>query len=278
MLWVVLFLALAAAAFSLSVRTHVRETSSEVAVAEARVLAEAGVHLALHDLVNARQTRNWQRRFPADARAHSCGMEAGRVVIVVEDEAGKVDLNAAPEGLLSLLIAGVGVPRDDARQLAAAIADYRDRDDARSPDGAEAEDYAKAGRTIGPKNAPFDSTAELAQVLGFHSALVARLMPFLSVHSGLPGIDPARASSVLVAVLGGGTSPSGQLRLPAELRAISPQRVFRITATATTGRGARFARQAVVRLAPSRSRHYAMLVWQQVDATGHPDVSDGGPC
>lgn len=275
-LWIVLFLALAAASFTLSVRTHVRQTSSEGAAAEARALAEAGINLALHDLLNARQTRGWKRRFAPDGRAYACSMEGGRVTVVVEDEAGKVDLNAAPEALLSLLIAGVGVPTDAAKILAAAVADYRDRDDTSLPGGAESEDYAKAGRVTGPKNAPFDATAELAQVLGFDSALVARLMPFVSVHSELQGIDTARASAALMEVLGAGVG--GTARLPAELRAVSPQRVFRITATATTGQDARLARQAIVRIAPSRSRHYAVLAWQQVDAVDRQTAADHGPC
>jgi general secretion pathway protein K len=275
-LWIVLFLALAAATFTLAVRTHVRDASTEAAAAEARVLAEAGVNLALHDLVNARQTRNWKRRFPPDGRAHACGTTAGRIAVAVEDEAGKVDLNAAPEALLSLLMIGVGVSPDDAKRLAAAIADFRDRDDNSLPGGAEAEDYAKAGRGIGPKNAPFDSTAELAQVLGFDSGLVGRLLPFVTVHSELPGIDMARASPALMEVLGGGTG--GTARLPAELRAISPQRVFRITSTAMTEQDARFARRAIVRIAPSRSRHFSVLVWQQVDAKEQPIAADLGPC
>ena len=95
----------------------------------------------------------------------------GRVLVTVEDEAGKVDLNSASEPLLRALLAGAGATPVEVDRITAAILDYRDADNLRRPDGAEADEYRLAGRQNGPKNAPFDSIFELGQVLGVDAAL-----------------------------------------------------------------------------------------------------------
>mgnify|MGYP001321870935 CR=1 FL=1 len=278
-LWVVLFLALAAAAFTISVRSHVQETSAEAASADARALADAGTQLALHDLVNARISRGWQRRFPTDGRAYTCTIGAARVTVAVEDEAGKIDLNTASDLLLRRLLVGTGLAAVEAERRAAAIIDYRDADSVRREAGAEAEEYFQAGRRNGPKNAPLDSPLELAQVLGIDTALMARLRPFVTVHSGLQSIDPSKAAPALLAMLGAEASLGTSARLPADIRATSsPQRVFLVRAQATGERGATFAREMVVRVAPSRSRHFAVLAWRQADAIPGTDSTDLGPC
>ncbi len=277
-IWVVLFLALAAAAFTMSVRSHVQEASAEAASADARALAEAGTQLALHDLVNARLARGWQRRFPADGRTYACSIGVGRVLVTVEDEAGKIDLNTATEAVLRRLLVGAGRSADEAERLAAAILDNGDPDSVRRQGGAEADDYRQAGRRTGPKNAPLDSPLELAQVLGVDAALLAKVLPFVTVHSGLQGTDLSKATPALSAMLGAGTSSGASARLPADMQAISPQRVFLIRAQAVGERGATFVRETVVRVAPSRTRHFAILAWRQVNASPAAQGTDLGPC
>lgn len=274
MIWVVLFLALAVVSFTLSMRSHVREASVAASAAEASALADAASQLALHDLVNAQWSRAWQRRFPPDGRAYGCSIGSGRVVVTVEDEAGKIDLNTATEALLRALLIGVGRPASEADRLTAAILDYRDADNVRRPDGAEASDYKQAGRRNGPKNAQFDSILELAQVLGVDADLLANVRRFVTIHSGLAGIDPSKASPELAAALAAGArfvqpppgAPGGEVRpssFPALLSAISPQRFFLIRAQATGERGARYTRETIVHVSPSRSRPYAVLSWRR---------------
>jgi general secretion pathway protein K len=63
--------------------------------------------------------------------------------------------------------------------------DWRDPDNLSQPvGGAEDPAYASAGLAWGAKDAPFDSVAELAQVLGMRPALVASAAPHLTVYSG----------------------------------------------------------------------------------------------
>src|SRR3546814_12846249 len=59
-------------------------------------------------------------------------------------EAGKVDLNTAPQELLARLMRVGGADEATADRVAAAITDWRDADDLRRPQGAELQDYAAA--------------------------------------------------------------------------------------------------------------------------------------
>lgn len=285
MLWVLAFLSLAIAGFTLAARSHVQEASAEAASADAASLADAGVHVALGDLVNAQWARTWRRRFPPDGTAQTCSLDGGRLVVTVSDEAGRIDLNGATPEILTALFTGLGRSRDDARGLAAKLVDWRDADSRKSPDGAEGDDYRDAGRP-GPKNALFVAPEELAQVLGFDAALLAQLRPFVTVHTGIVGIDPTKASPELVAVLagtvaaGGGAVMAGlqRSRLPPSFVEPSSQRLFRIRAQALTGRGAAFAREVVVQVIPGRTRLYTVLAWVRVDALSIPQARDLGAC
>jgi general secretion pathway protein K len=293
-LWTLLFLAFAAGVFSLATRSHIRTTSAVGDRARAEALADAGAHLALIDLIDQQRDRRRQRRFPVDGRILTCSApDGGRIAVLVRDEAGRVDLNTADERLLGALIAGLGVAPDQARRHAAAILDFRDADNARRPDGAEAEEYQQAGRTAGPKNAPFDAVAEIDQVLGLDAATLAKLRPWLTVSSGHQGVDPGFASDELVELLAAGhdkvttlgsSAPrieaGGRSRLPSIFAAASPQRVFQVLARGSLASGASFVREMIVHVAPSRSTPYAIRVWGQAnaDTVDLQRAEDVGPC
>lgn len=133
--------------------------------------------------------------------------------------AGLVDINQAPTALLQALLATAGVDAGEAATLAGRIIDWRDDDTSRITDGAsESLDYA-GNRNGGPKNAPFQTVLELAQVPGFDPDFVKRLLPFATVSSGLatvhpdlvdpelllnvPGIDGATVNRLLAFIAGG---------------------------------------------------------------------------
>lgn len=292
-LWLLVFLAFAAIVFSYALRSHVRSAAVIAPRAQAEGLADAGVHLAIADLVQANRDRRHKRRFAIDGTGLGCSApDGGRVVVVVRDEAGRIDLNAATEPLLGALIAGAGVAPERARTLAAAILDFRDGDDTRRPDGAETADYLAAGRTAGPKNAAFDSVLELDLVLGFDAETLARIRPWLTVGSGHQGVDPAQAAPQLVAMLTAGHDRlSGKTTivraadgdrpvLPVALAGNSSQRVYRIVARGIAASGVPFVRDAVVQIAPTRTTPYAIRAWQQtgIEAFDASRIEDAGKC
>ncbi len=254
---VVALLALIASAFSWSIRSHVRLTANLAASAPAEALADGGVELAILDLLASREDRLRQRRFPIDGAPVTClAPDGGVLTIVVSDEAGKVDLNAASEPVLAALVAGTGASRAAAERVAAAVADFRDADDRLRDGGAERAQYQAAGRASGPKNAPFAVIEELGQVLGVTPEVFAVLRPHVTVHSGLAGVDPGVMTRDLAQLLaaGGGQSVGAGAMLPAFI-ASSTRRAFSIKIDAVMPNGARFVRDALVELTGTRENH-----------------------
>jgi type II secretory pathway component PulK len=67
------------------------------------------------------------------------------VRVRVTEEAGKIDLNAAPAELLAALLQAPASEAAEAERLVAAIVDFSDEDRLPRPGGAEDPDYLRAG-------------------------------------------------------------------------------------------------------------------------------------
>lgn len=190
---------LSAIAIALSHRagTLARTAQAETMAIAAQARVDGIVRLIAFRLADRTFANQWRR----NAEPLSCRLEADVVTIEVIDAGGLVDLNAAPAGLLAALLRGVGVDREQTEKLASAIVAFRGTS---SPDedGRTLAAYAAAGLTFGPKLAPFETVAELDQVLGLDPGLVAALRPFVTVGSRLPGLDPLVAPGSLLAALG----------------------------------------------------------------------------
>jgi type II secretory pathway component PulK len=268
-------LGLIATGFLASLRVHLVETSVYASRAEAEALADAAVNIAVLDLVAARADRRRPRRFAVDGTVTTCRIGEATVEISVQDESARIDLNAAGEPLLTALLVAAGAEPPMADRLTQAILDWRDADSEKRPEGAEAETYRAAGRPHGPKNAQFDSVEELAQVIGMDAPLISRLAPYVTVHSGLAGLDPGVADPTLLEnLLAGARRIEAGSSDPADLRArfrrqfpqfvaVSSQQRFAIRAT-TRLAAATFVREAIVEVVSERARvAYAFRSWRQ---------------
>ena len=199
-LWISLLLGLLAASYAFSVRTETRVTTGVRERAEARALAEGAAYFA------GALVRAWApEELPVQLNGLPVTWEfAGRKVILRAGAAsGRIDINRAGRDLLASALLHAGAPVERADALADAIVDWRDRDDARSLNGAEAPDYAAAGFHPGPKDAEFDSVDELGQVLGMTPEVLERLRPLVTVYGG-GGIDPRYAPKEVLLMLSGG--------------------------------------------------------------------------
>lgn len=272
-------LALVVATFAHVARGQVKAAAAYVESARAEALADAGVNLAIFDVVSAREGERPGARSNLGAAGRACSIDdgAGVLSIAVQDEAGKVDLNIASEALLRALVLGAGVGGGEA--AVDAILDFRDADDNRRPSGAERAEYRAAGRSDGPKNGAFLAIEELTSVLGLTQADLERLRPFVTLHSGQMGIDPNAASPALLEVLSRGVrdsglafkSPEGNLAkfpstgapLPEELMGGSVLRAFSVRSEARMQSGAVFVREAVVELGAARSALYIVRRWSR---------------
>ncbi len=161
--------------------------------------ARAGMEYSLLRITDSYPGERW----PRDGRVQHWNFGGHSIEVSVVDESGKVDINHADAILLSALIRTVGTEPIDAGRVAAAIVDWRDVDDLRQPTGgAEDPDYTEAGRTYGAKNAPFETLAELQQVLGMTHQLYVEVLPYVTIHSGRALPDQAYAPAAVLTAMG----------------------------------------------------------------------------
>lgn len=197
-IWVLVLLSLVAAGFS---RLVTVETDTGIWLSEqvqAQAAAQAGVHRALMGL----SSRDKEQRWLADGQPREFVWEGLQTSILVRSESGKVDLNYAPEQLLSGLLRQLDSSRD-AVALAQALIDWRDRDSNTQEYGAEEPEYQSAGLPYVPANAPLGGVDELSQVLGFDADLVEQLRPFVTIYARRPKIQARSAPLEVIAALPG---------------------------------------------------------------------------
>ena len=177
--------------------TLIRETREEtrfegavIEDAKAEALAEGGIQQTMAELLTPPGNGAWE----ADGTSHQIRLGEGVVVIRIEDESGRIDLNRADLATLESMFVSIGLATDEAQHLAAAITDYRDPDNIKTPGGAEAFDYEAAGLKHGPKNGPFDSPEEAMQVLGMTPDILRAISPLITVHSPSGEVNRQAAS------------------------------------------------------------------------------------
>lgn len=111
------------------------------------------------------------------------------VEIDVEAESSRINLNdAAPEELeqwiADVLKAGLEEDAELALTLAHRIVDWRDENDLRQLQGAEADDYRRAGLDYAPTDGPFRHISELRDVMGIDGEILEMLTSEAAVVTG----------------------------------------------------------------------------------------------
>ena len=117
------------------------------------------------------------------------------------EERGRLDINEVSPQLIASFMEAAGLERGDAARIADAVADFRDPDDDRRPNGAEDSDYTAAGEILGAKDAPFETIDELYRVPGMTPELFERIAPELTIYSGLERPDGESATPIVRAAL-----------------------------------------------------------------------------
>ncbi|WP_299340535.1 type II secretion system protein GspK [uncultured Pseudoxanthomonas sp.] len=198
-LWLVALLTALVGAYALTARMEALQGRVGSRGAIAQEVARAGIEYALVRVADRNPETHWQ----PNGRPYAWTFDGQQVQVRIVDETGKVDLNQADVPLLSRLMQALGEPADASDALAAAIVDWRDADNLTQPvGGAEDSDYAAAEREYGAKDAPFDTVAEVEQVLGMTPDLYARLAPFLTLYSGRAQPDATYAPGPVLQAMG----------------------------------------------------------------------------
>lgn len=290
-LWGVVLLTLLATSFSFSLRTEARLTTALMERARAGAAAEAGVHRLMATLAGTDR-----RRLEAlDARMRFDGMD---VVLRMEPENARIDLNAAPAALLEGLLrrAAAGVSQDiDAVAVVDAILDWRDTDSVPRPRGAEASDYEAAGLAMRPRNSALLSVSELSRVRGVSPDLYQALAPLVTVYAWSPRVDALSASREVLLAVPGLDEASVQAFLAQRREDPNPRRamtllagaeryvastgsgVFSLAAYASAAGGVKATRRAVVKLTGNSTRPVSVLAWFEDAAAALPALAEQAP-
>ncbi len=188
-LWLTVMLTVIAASFAYGMRNEALAARNTVSWAQARALADGAVYRTVFELLRPKVSPDvWA----ADGTLHAGTPTVRASLSSATDESGKIDINVASDDLLrGLLKTAGGLDDATAASLVDAIGDWKDADDLRRPNGAEAADYKAAGSPYVPANAPFETLPELQRVLGMTPALYAKVADSLTVHSRQAGINPA---------------------------------------------------------------------------------------
>lgn len=221
-LWVLTLLSLIAASFMRTTRTEINLAYNLVENAKAEALADAGVHRVMWSLLQPYENGGWQ----IDGTPYVWRYNGGQVVISVQDEYGKIDLNRADATALRGLLSAIDLPLpeggaaklslDEIDALTDAILDFRDPDDLTRLNGAEDADYRAAGLEWDAKDGFFASETELYQVIGMTPAIYEAIRPAVTVHSRRARINANTAPELVRRALDIEPSIASELTLEGE--------------------------------------------------------------
>jgi general secretion pathway protein K len=256
-LWLLVLMTVIASSHSSNIRTETRLAFNHVETTKARHLAEAGLNHALLELL-ANDHSN-EQHWKLDGSVHKLTFEQGKVRIALRDVRGLIDINKVLTPILEPVLIAAGM--EDTRQrkaLMGAIFDWRDRDNLKNIDGAEDDDYQRAGLKWSARDGAFTSVEEFRYILGMSNEVFEKLAPHLTVHSGQASVDAALAppwlAQALVADRQLASAPGAQA--PGDLS------TCRISVYATTASGASASLEAVVRLEAGNQAPYRILSWR----------------
>ncbi len=274
-LWLTVLLTVLASGFAFSMRGEALAARNAVSLAQARAAADGAVERTAYELSRPRIADAWS----PDGQAHRWNDGGAAIVVTAVDEAAKIDINAAPDALLKNMLMVIGGLDDPAATaLVDAIGDWRDPDDLRRPNGAEAPEYRAANLKYVPANAPFETTGELARVLGMTPSVFERIAPIITVYSRQTGVNVATAGRDVLLALPNATPEAVDAYIDQRAQALAdklpappfppaqafnsgPAPVWRIRAQASLTDGVTFVREAVLRPSPDVQRPLVALAW-----------------
>jgi general secretion pathway protein K len=147
-------------------------------------------------------------------------------------EAARIDLNASSPETLKNFFGALGAPPEQAEQYAERIDGWittpRPKSTFVTSDETEEALYRSAGRSYGPRGAPFAHIDELSLVAGLPPELVERMKPFVTIYSGKAEVDVLDAAPEVVAAIPGLTQDVLNALVEARKTGADPQVVTQI--------------------------------------------------
>ncbi|WP_268796939.1 type II secretion system protein GspK [Pseudomonas huanghezhanensis] len=169
-LWALALLSLLLGGLAGWVQLETRQAQWQRQHTQAVLAAEAGVNQAVQALLDKAHRPRWI----ADGRGMPLRFDEAQLVVGVTSERGKLDLNAAAVEDVVRVAQACGASRDQAAQLAKALQARRGGDE-------------PLLRVV----------EELRQLPGMTQTLYSRLLPEVTLWSGLPRPEPAFVTALL---------------------------------------------------------------------------------
>ena len=252
-LWTLVLIAFIVAQLTSSGRTEIRIAGNLVADAVAEAADDGAIFAALFNLSDPNPAQRW----PLDRTVHELSIGNSRVMVRLEDEAGRINPNSASPGLLEALLRVTGSDPESARRLAGAIGEWVGSAPVARPQNAVLADYSAAGLDYGPPSAPIETLDELGRVIGMTPVVLAAIRPHLTLF-GPPEPNPASADPVVASALAAQASQASAIapnQPPLDLLTV------RIEAGAVGPGNARVSKTAIVRVGAMLPGGYAVLAW-----------------
>jgi general secretion pathway protein K len=253
-IWSLGLITLLGMAVIVGARYRTKVTSSVASVAAAAAAAESAINLGITATLTTTPHQNV--KFPL-----RCRMPGGeRVLVTVEEEAGKVDLNTATPAVLARLFTALTRDQSTGARIAERIMEFRDpiRHQAKDADVRSANDKPDDARKT-----RFMTILQLDQIDGIPPDLFRTALRFVTVRSGRPEPDGDVASPALREFLNLDQKPAGPSRGPPAIGSVT------IRADVRAPDGARFIREALVSLGAENGRPFVVREWRhgEIDST-----------
>ena len=203
-LWAALMLSLVVSFTVRAGYTDARIAHTAIKQAGLQALAEGAIEITKLRLLAPLGVQG----IPLDGTPAMFAYGGHQVRIAIQDQAGLIDLNFASGEMLRQLFETAGVKSFDAQALADSVMDWREKGDGRRLNGAKASEYATTNHDYGPREAPFESVAELNLVSGMTSNVFDRVESSLTVYSQKSFVDQQSAPELVLKSLPGMTSDS----------------------------------------------------------------------
>ncbi|MGJ0395285.1 MAG: general secretion pathway protein GspK [Methylocystis sp.] len=270
-IWGVGIISLLVVSFMKTGRLRLQTAHNIASATQANYIADGVINLATVTLI---ARRNANAALPQNAPIYAgapryCVFDGAAIAVAVEDEGGKVDLNAAPPELLEMTLVGLGVEARAAKSVVQSIVAFR------TPPVVlgQPEPSPPSDRPFGPKRAPFETVLELDQVEGVTPPLFRDLLPLATTYSRSAGVDARASPPALFAALAGFRLADVQAlravpypnalnrsdrRFPAQINQQSNQNAFLIHVEALLATGQTVARDAILDLSATSDRPFAI--------------------
>lgn len=174
---------------------------------QASIMAGSGIDLAIKGLQLSLAGRSYNSLADMWARPFQKEDESGSLLVTIEDESGKLNLNScwgdngtaiSPySDFAGRLFKNAGLSLD----LLDALADWRDTDDEPHSAGGETPWYSTLKPPYAAKNGKLETVDELRLVKGFDAGTVERLRRFVTVYDECTAINLNTAPRELIASL-----------------------------------------------------------------------------